>query len=81
MKKSDEAEKVQQKRKYNSKRLIKIMAKEGRLKIYRDKTKQYRQRRTFLNKERKFNLKVEEEWAKSYQQPYANEANIFWSKI
>ena len=32
----------------------KVLAKEGRLKRYRQRVKQYRQNRTFQNKERKF---------------------------
>ena len=32
----------------------KVLAKEGRLKIYRQRVKQYRQNRTFQNHERKF---------------------------
>ena len=59
----------------------KILAKEGKLKRFRDRTKQYRQNRMFQNNEWKFYRQVGEEWAKSYQQPDVKEAKKFWSKI
>ena len=59
----------------------KILVKEGRLKSYRDRTKQYTQNKTFQNKERKFYQQVGGEWVKTYQQPDAKEARRFWSKI
>ena len=58
-----------------------MRAKEGRLKRYRDKTKQYKQNRTFQNNERKFYQQLGGKWAKTYQQPDAIEARRFWSKI
>ena len=59
----------------------KVLTKEGRLKSYRDKIKQYRQNRTFQKYERKFFQHVGGELAKTYQEPDAREANKFWSKI
>ena len=43
----------------------KVLAKGGRLKRYRDRTKQYRHNRTFQNNERKFYPQVRVEWAES----------------
>ena len=65
----------------NDKTNQKILAKEGRLKRYRDKTKQYRQNRMFQNNEKKFYRQFGGEWAKPYQQAVAREAKRFWSKI
>ena len=45
----------------------KVMAKEGRLKKYWERVKQYRQNRIFQNNERKFYLQVGEDGTKSYQ--------------
>ena len=56
------------------------MVKEGRLKRHRDKVKQYKQNRTFLNNKRKFYL-VGGEYTKTNQEPDAKEAKQLWSKI
>ena len=58
---------------------LKVLAKEGRLKIYRQK--QYRQNRTFQNNERKFYLQLGGDDTKTYQQSDAREAEQFWTKI
>ena len=58
----------------------KILSKAGRLKRYRDKTKQYKQNRMFQTT-KKFYQQVGEEWAKSYQQPDGIEVRRFWNKI
>ena len=52
----------------------KILVKEGILKRYR----QYRQNRTFQNKERKFYRQLA--WGRTYQPPYAKEAKGFWTR-
>ena len=52
------------------------MAKEGRLKIYRDSIKQYRQNRNFQNNE----TKVRGYCTKRYQQLDDEETKQFWSK-
>ena len=52
----------------------KVQVKEGRLKIYRDMTKQ---NRTFQNNERKFYQQVGGEWEKTYQLLDAKEAKQF----
>ena len=57
----------------------KIPAKEGRIKRYLDKTKQFTQNRTFQNNDRKFYQQAVGEWAKTYKQPNVKEAR-FWSK-
>ena len=49
----------------------KVLAKEGRLKRYRDMIKLYRQNRTFQNHERKFYQQVGGDCAKTCQQPDA----------
>ena len=59
----------------------KILAKEGRLKRYRQRVKQYRQNRTFQNNERKFYQKLGGDDSKTYQQPDAKETERFWAKI
>ena len=56
----------------------KVLAKEGRLKRYRQRVKQYRQNRTFQNNERKFNII---DYNKTYQRPDAKETQRFWTKI
>ena len=43
----------------------KVLAKEGRLKKYQGRTKQYRQNKTFQNNERKLYQQVGGEWAKT----------------
>ena len=53
----------------------KVLAKEGRLKRYRERVKEYRQNRTFQNNERKF-YQVGG-GIKTYQQPDAREAKQF----
>ena len=57
------------------------MAKEGRVKRYQQRVKQYRQNMTFQNNERKFDQKVEGDGTKTYQQLDARETEIFWTKI
>ena len=75
---SDETEKVQQKRKVSLEVTNqKIMAKEGRLKRYRDRTKQNKQNWTFQNNKRKFYQQVGEEWAMTYQVLDAKEVKRF----
>ena len=60
----------------------KVLAKEGMLKRYRQRVKQYRQNRTFQNNERKFYLQLGGNDNKTYQQPndsalkYGNQNNI-----
>ena len=46
-----------------------VLAKEGRLKRYRQRVKQYKQNRTFQNNERKFYHQMGGDDAKTYQQP------------
>ena len=55
----------------------KVLAKEGRLKRYRQRVKQYRQNRTFQNNERKFYQQLEGDNTKTYQQPDAKETQRF----
>ena len=59
----------------------KELMKEGRLKRYQDRVKQYRQNRTSLNNKKQFYRKVGRDSMKTYQQPDAREAKQFWSKI
>ena len=59
----------------------KIVAKEGRLKRYRQRVKQYRQNRTFQNNESKFYQQLGGSDMKTYQQPDAKETERFWAKI
>ena len=59
----------------------KVLAKGGRFKRYRDRTKLYRPNKTFQNNERKFSQQVRGEWAKTYQQLDAKNKKRFWSKI
>ena len=59
----------------------KILAKEGRLKRYRQRVKQYRQNRTFQNNERKFYQQLGGSDTKTYQEPDAKETERFWAKI
>ena len=58
-----------------------VLAKEGRLKRYRQRVKQYRQNRTFQNNERKFYQQFGEHDTKTYQQPDTRETERFWTKI
>ena len=55
----------------------KVLAKEGRLKIYRQRVKQYRQNRTFQNNERKFYHQLGGDYNKTHQQPDAKETQRF----
>ena len=59
----------------------KVMAKEGILKRYRQRVKQYRQNRTFQNNERKFYQQVGGSDLKTYQQSNIKETERFWTKI
>ena len=59
----------------------KVMAKEGRLKRYRRRVKQYRQNSTFQNNERKFYQQLGGNYNKTYQQPDAKETQRFWTKM
>ena len=59
----------------------KVLAKERKLKRYRQRVKQYRQNRTFQNNERKFYPQLEGLDTKTYQQPDAKETERFWTKI
>ena len=59
----------------------KVLAKEERLKRYRQRVKQYRQSRTFQNNERKFCQQLGGSDTKTYQQPDAKETERFWAKI
>ena len=51
----------------------KVLMKEGKLKRYRQRVKQYRQNRTFQNNERKFYQQVRGDDTKTYRQPDARE--------
>ena len=59
----------------------KVLAKERRLKRYRQRVKQYRQNRTFQNNERKFYQQLGGHDTKTYQQSDARETERFWTKI
>ena len=59
----------------------KVLAKDERLKRYRQRVKQYRQNRTFQNNERKFYQQLEGYDNNTYQQPDAKETQRFWTKI
>ena len=59
----------------------KILAKEGRLKRYRQRVKHYRQNRTCKNNERIFYQQLGGSDTKTYQQPDAKETERFWAKI
>ena len=54
-----------------------VLAKEGRLKRYRQRVKQYRQNRTFQNNERKFYKQLGGGDMKTYQQPDDKETERF----
>ena len=58
-----------------------MLVKEGRLKRYRKRVKQYRQNRTFQNNERKFYQQLGGCDTKIFQQPDAKETERFWTKI
>ena len=59
----------------------KVLAKEGIVKRYRQRVKQYRQNRTFQNNERKFYQQLGGHDTKTCQQPDAREPKRFWTKI
>ena len=59
----------------------KVLAKEGRLKRYRQRITHYRQNRTFQNNERKFYQQLGGSDTKAYQQPGIKETERFWTKI
>ena len=59
----------------------KVLAKEGRLKRYRQRVKQFRQNRTFQINERKFYQQLGGDDIKTYQQPNAKETERNWTKI
>ena len=59
----------------------KVLAKEGRLKRYRQRVKQHRQNRTFQNNERKFYQQLGGSDTKTYQQSDVKETERFWTKI
>ena len=58
-----------------------ILVKEGRLKRYTDRFKQYKQNRTFQNNKIKSYQQVGEEHTRTKQQPDAKETKQFCSKI
>ena len=57
-----------------------ILIKEGRLKRYQDKIKQYKQNSTVENNKRKFYQQVEGECTKTNQRLDAKETEQLWSK-
>ena len=59
----------------------KVLAKERRLKRYRQRVKQYRQNKTFQNNERNSYQQFGGEYNKTYQQPDEKETQRFWTKI
>ena len=59
----------------------KVLAKEGWLKRYQQRVRQYRQNRTFQNNERKFYQQLGGYYSKTYQEPDAKETQQFWTKI
>ena len=59
----------------------KVLAKEGRLKTYRQRVKQCKQNRIFQNNEREFYQQLGGDDTKIYQQPDARETERFWTKI
>ena len=52
---------------------------EGRLKRYRDRTKQYKQNRTFQNNENKFYEQISGTKTNAVEHPDAIEAKVFWN--
>ena len=58
-----------------------VPAKEGRLKRYGRRVKQYRKNKTFQNNERKFHQQLRGDVTKTYQQPDVEEPQRFWTKI
>ena len=59
----------------------KVLAKERRLKRYRQRVKKYRQKRTLQNNKRKYYQQLGGHDTKTYQQPDAKLTEIFWTKI
>ena len=59
----------------------KVLAKERRLKWYRQRVKHYRQNRTFQNNNRKFYQQLGGDYTRTYQQPDAKETERIWTKI
>ena len=59
----------------------KVLAKEGRLKRYRQRVKQYRQNKSFQNNERKFYQQLGGDDTETYQQSDAKETERFWTEI
>ena len=59
----------------------KVLAKEWRLKKYRQRVKQNRQNRTFQNNGRKFYQQLGGDYNKKYQQPDAKDTQRCWTKI
>ena len=59
----------------------KISAIEGRLKRYRERTKQYKQNRTFQNNEKKFYEQINESKTNTSEPPNSTEAEKFWTDI
>ena len=59
----------------------KLQAKEGRLKRYGQRVKQYRQNRIRQNNERKFSQQLVGDDTKTYQKLYARENEEFSTKI
>ena len=59
----------------------KELAKEGRLKRYHQRVKQYRQNRTFQNNKRKSYQQLGGSNTETYQQPDSKETERFWTKI
>ena len=57
------------------------MAKERKLKRYRQRVRQYRQNRTLQNNEKEFSQQFGRDNTKTYQQPDVREDKEFWSKI
>ena len=74
-------QKVKRNTRENDKEINQKLAKEGRLKRYRDRVKQYRQNRMFQNNEKKFYQQVGGDGMKTYQQSDACETKQFWRKI
>ena len=58
-----------------------MLTKEGRLKRYRHRVKQYRQNRSFQNNERKFYQQLGGSGTKTYPQTDIKETEQFWTKI
>ena len=59
----------------------KILAIKGRLKRYRERVKQYRQKETFRKNDNKFNRQLGGDSTKTCQQSDAREAKQLWCKI